>query len=121
MSILIADDDAVARKALMLQLRHVGFDVEEADDGNACLEKYLSGSFDLVISDIDMPDMNGVELAKHLRRLKPDIELYAFSGSSGTALLDEAKKVFTKVFRKPIEMTSIVAEASAYSSSLSSH
>lgn len=118
MAILIADDNAVARAALMLMLRRAGFEVEEADGGNACIEKFESGSYDLVISDIDMPDMDGVQVARHLRRMSPDIELYAFSGSSGTMLLDEASEVFTKVFSKPMELTRLVAQASAYCSSL---
>lgn len=118
MSVLIADDDPVARKALLVMLRHAGLEVDETDGGNACLERFMSGSYDLVISDLDMPDMHGVELARRLRACSPDQELYAFSGSSGTMLMDEARKVFTKVFDKPSDMTRIVAEAGAYCASV---
>lgn len=117
MPILIADDDPVARTALLLMLRHNGLDVVETDGGNACLEQYMTGSFDLVISDLDMPDMHGVELARRLRAINPDLTMYAFSGSSGTRLMDDAKTVFTKVFRKPIEITSLVSEALEHCSS----
>ncbi len=118
MAVLIADDDPVARKALLVLLRHAGLHVDEADDGNACLELFMRGSYDLVISDIDMPGMNGVELARRLRDYNPDQEMYAFSGSSGTMLMEEAREVFTRVFKKPSEMTGLVARAAAYCSSV---
>jgi len=118
MSVLIADDNAVARKALRIMLEHAGFEVAEAQGGNECLQLFAEGDYDLVISDLDMPDLDGLEVAKALRRINPDIELYAFSGSSGTMLMDEAGTVFSRVFNKPSQMTALVAQASAYCSSL---
>ena len=102
----------------MLLLCHAGLDADEADCGNACIERYMTGSYDLVISDIDTPGLDGVEVAKQLRKVNPDLEIYAVTGSSGTYLLDDAKKAFSKVFRKPIEMTRLVSEAVEYCSSV---
>jgi CheY-like chemotaxis protein len=118
MSILIADDNSVARRALALMLTHAGFAVDEADGGNMGVQLFARGSYDLVISDLDMPDMDGVELARRIRQMNPGIEIYAFTGSSGTMLMDEARTVFTRVFAKPAEMTRLVAEVKAYCSAL---
>ena len=121
MPVLIADDDPVARKALAMMLTHAGLEVDEADGGSRGVELFARGSYDVVVSDLDMPDMDGVELARRIRQMNPGIEIYAFSGSSGTLLMDEARSVFTRVFAKPMEMTRLVAEVTAYCSSLASH
>lgn len=118
MSVLIADDDVAVRRTILLMLQHAGLEVDATSGGNECIRRFMTGSYDLVISDLDMPDLNGVEVARRLRYFNPQIELYAFSGSSGTMLMDEAKTIFNRVFRKPLEITSLVAEASAYCSSL---
>ncbi|MEY4295292.1 MAG: hypothetical protein RLY82_980 [Pseudomonadota bacterium] len=66
-SILLADDSSVLRKNYATPLRAAGFQVTEAVDGNDALEKIKMQSFDLVITDQNMPRMDGLTLTRNLR------------------------------------------------------
>ncbi len=66
--VLIVDDFAASRKVLVITLEQLGFDnIEEVSDGNSALVRLKSGLFDLVIMDMDMPKMSGLELLKQIR------------------------------------------------------
>ena len=66
--VLIVDDFAVSRKVLVITLEQLGFDnIEEVSDGNSALVRLKSGLFDLVIMEMDMPKMSGLELLKQIR------------------------------------------------------
>jgi len=67
LNILIAEDDAITRRRLQHFLEKWDYNVQEASDGLDALEKFLSGNFDLVISDWMMPEMDGPELIRHIR------------------------------------------------------
>ena len=67
--ILAADDSASMRQMVTFTLKGAGFEVVEAVDGVDALQKAKSGSFDLVLSDVNMPNMDGIELVKHIRAL----------------------------------------------------
>ncbi|MDX1342140.1 response regulator [Reinekea sp. G2M2-21] len=67
--ILAADDSASMRQMVTFTLKGAGFDVTEAVDGVDALSKAKSGAFDLVLSDVNMPNMDGIELVKNLRAL----------------------------------------------------
>ena len=63
-------------------LRAGGHSVDTAGDGKAGLELYRSGQYDLVITDIVMPDMNGLQLIEQLSKTTPRPRVIAFSGGS---------------------------------------
>jgi CheY-like chemotaxis protein len=65
--VLLADDDAGNRLLCSLNLRDAGFEVIEAEDGGDALEQALSRSPDVVLTDVEMPGLDGVELAQALR------------------------------------------------------
>jgi len=66
--VLIVDDFAASRKVLVITLEQLGFDnIEEVSDGNSALVRLKSGLFDLVIMDMDMPKMSGLELLQQIR------------------------------------------------------
>ena len=67
--ILAVDDSASMRQMVSFTLKQEGHDVTEASDGQEALNKAKSGSFDVVISDINMPNMDGIALVKELRAL----------------------------------------------------
>jgi two-component system KDP operon response regulator KdpE len=69
--ILVVDDDSSIRRALRTTLGALGFEVEEARDGEAALALLRSRQFDAVLLDINMPGMGGIETCRELRRLKP--------------------------------------------------
>ncbi len=65
--ILIAEDDATNQKVIKRQMQMLGFDCEVVGDGREALMKWRSGRFDLVLSDLHMPEMDGYELAQKIR------------------------------------------------------
>lgn len=70
--ILVVDDEPAIQSTLRDILVSTGHEVHVADDGLAGLERVQAGSFDLVISDISMPRMNGIEFLSQLGRIAPD-------------------------------------------------
>lgn len=66
--ILIVDDSATIRQQVGLALRHAGYTTAEAADGVQGLEVLEEGGFDLVICDVNMPRMNGLEMLEALKR-----------------------------------------------------
>ena len=67
--VLVVDDSGVVRKIGAMTLMRAGFEVVDAVDGRDALEKASNERFDLVITDINMPGMDGIELIKELRTL----------------------------------------------------
>ncbi|MCS4306325.1 two-component system response regulator DesR [Rheinheimera pacifica] len=71
MNILLAEDQAMIRTALASLLRlEAGFQVTEATDGNTALALLRQQTFDLLLSDIEMPGLTGIELAQHIQQHK---------------------------------------------------
>lgn len=67
--VLIVDDMASMRKMVSFTLKSVGHEVTAAADGDEALEIARSNSFDLVITDVNMPNMSGLALTEELRKL----------------------------------------------------
>lgn len=65
-SILAVDDSASMRQMVSFTLKGAGYDVKEASDGVEALEIAKGNTFDLVLTDVNMPNMNGIELVKNL-------------------------------------------------------
>ena len=73
--ILLADDDAGLRKVLTFKLQKQGFKVTAVADGAEALEALKEHRFDLILSDMKMPRVTGLELLQEARRIQPDIEV----------------------------------------------
>ena len=78
--ILVVDDEPNIRQILKRWLTESGYEAETAEDGYAALRKVHDWGPDLVISDIKMPRMDGIELIRQLNLLRPDIPVIALSG-----------------------------------------
>src|SRR5262245_53623532 len=84
---LVVDDFSTMRRIVRNLLKEAGYtNVDEAEDGAAALQKLKAGGFDFVVSDLNMPNMNGFEL---LRQIRADAQLKALPVLLVTA---EAKK-----------------------------
>lgn len=80
--ILIVDDDTLVRDALRLMLEHAGYDVTEAAEGGEALALHEAQKFDLVITDLIMPDVEGIETITKMKKMTPHTPLIAMSGGA---------------------------------------
>ena len=69
--ILVVDDEPTVCKAIQMMLKHYGHDVQIATDGPAALALFAEGQFDLVITDLLMPEMKGDQLVAEIKRRQP--------------------------------------------------
>ena len=90
LSILLAEDNDVVRDALRELLEQEGYTVSVCQTGTAALEHLSSGSIDLLITDIFMPEMDGIELIKTLHLLRPVLRVIVITGNLNNALQQSA-------------------------------
>jgi CheY-like chemotaxis protein len=91
--ILIADDESQVRGYMREVLEHAGYNVSEAADGREAVRQVLSGRVDLVITDLLMPDQEGLETIQILRRQAPQVAIVAISGAFHPEYLEVARKL----------------------------
>lgn len=82
--ILVVDDEESIREFLDIMLRKEGYEVTTAEDGEKAVEVLKKKTFDMVISDLQMPKMNGMELLKHVKNQNPDL-IFMLITAFGTA------------------------------------
>ena len=106
--VLVVDDEYLIRSIVPKALTVLGVKVDVAENGRQAQEKILSGNFDLVITDINMPEMNGLELMLWVKKHRPHIEGILMSGY-GTAnrLSNEQLGGMTEYLRKPFPMVKL--------------
>ncbi len=105
--ILVIDDDVQVRELLRLILEQGGYEVIEAGDGNEGLDRFRTEPTDLVITDIIMPEKEGIQTIRDLQRGSPEVKIIAISGGgrlSAEDCLETAEcfgvdRTFTKPFR----------------------
>jgi DNA-binding NtrC family response regulator len=83
--ILVIDDDEQVREVLKLMLEHEGYDVITAENGIKGVDLYKDKGSDLVITDILMPGMGGVQTIMELRLISPEVKVIAISGGDQIA------------------------------------
>jgi CheY-like chemotaxis protein len=86
--ILIIDDDDGLRHMLVLMLERSGYEVVDAGDGREGLAKLQQQSFDLVVTDLIMPEQEGLETIMSIRRDYPSMKIVAMSGGSRMSPFD---------------------------------
>ena len=105
-TILIIDDDDLIRVLLRSALEEAGYEVTEAANGRQGLELYRYRPTDLVITDIVMPEMNGLDMLLELTREFLHAKVIAISGAGGERnVLDVAKLLGARqTFQKPFSL-----------------
>ncbi len=116
--ILVVDDDASVRATIRKFLEQEGYDVVEVGDGAAALRAYREQPADLVITDIFMPETDGVETTIRLRKEFPDVKVVAITGGAydfdkkqmlQVAEMLGAERTLTKPFERS-ELLDVVRE-----------
>ena len=90
-SILVIDDDKLMCLALARILVSAGYEVAQAYNGEEGLQKYRSGKFDLVITDLIMPDKEGIQIIRELRKEDSAIRIIAMSAGGRGGATDYLK------------------------------
>jgi DNA-binding response OmpR family regulator len=90
--VLVADDERVIADTLAIILNQSGFDATAVYSGEKAVEMAIALKPDMVISDVIMTDMNGIDAAIRIRAILPSCKILLFSGQASTAdLLDRAR------------------------------
>ena len=82
LSVFVVDDEELITKSLAHILRNEGFQVTPFNNPLRALSRLESAAPDLLISDVMMPELNGIELARETRRMLPDCSILLFSGAA---------------------------------------
>ena len=109
-TILIADDEAGVRGFFQHVLAGAGYDVAVAGNGGEALKKLRDRRFDLLLTDLVMPEREGLELILVLHKEQPELKVVAVSGAFGGAFLAAAKAMgAASVLAKPVSAEQLLA------------
>ncbi len=104
---MIIDDEPAVRKTLRTYFERAGYQVAEAGDGRIGLRLHAAAPADVIITDIFMPDFDGIETIRELRRVAPGVKVIVVSGGDSTGtlnMLDDAKLLGAdRAFHKPLK------------------
>jgi DNA-binding NtrC family response regulator len=108
-SILIVDDEDIIRESLSFVLTREGYRIQEAPNGRVAAEMVKNETFDLVLTDLEMPEMKGIELLEHVTRFSPEtlVVIITAYGSIDTAIAALRKGAVDYVL-KPVEFDELL-------------
>jgi DNA-binding NtrC family response regulator len=108
-NILIIDDERAIRNVLKDILGNEGYKVEEAADGEEGLKKFLAASFDVVLCDIKMPKLDGIEFLQKATEANPDVPIIMISGHGNIeTAVDAVKKGAYDYIAKPPDLNRLL-------------
>jgi two-component system cell cycle response regulator CpdR len=109
--ILLAEDDNDMRRFLVKALENAGFSVSHHDNGMSAYQRLREEPFEMLLTDIVMPEMDGIELARRASELDPDIKIMFITGFAAVALnSDSEAPKNAKVLAKPVHLRELVSE-----------
>ena len=111
MKILLAEDDTDMRRFLVKALQTAGYEVISYDNGLSAYQRLREEPFEMLLTDIVMPEMDGIELARRASELDPDIKIMFITGFAAVALNpDSSAPKHAKVLSKPFHLRDLVNE-----------
>ncbi|MFA4947488.1 MAG: sigma-54 dependent transcriptional regulator [Candidatus Krumholzibacteriia bacterium] len=118
MKILLADDDQSLRRVLQFKLKKNGHDVTTVEDGRQALELLRDDRWDLLLTDIKMPNVDGIELLEHARELQPELKVILITAYATVSQAVQAVKLgafdyITKPFEDD-ELFAAIDKATAF-------
>jgi len=108
--ILLAEDDQVMREYLTRALERAGYAVTAVDRGTAALPLIESEPFDLLLTDIVMPEMDGIELAQKASDIAPAMRVMFITGFAAVTLKAGQAMPQARVLSKPFHLRDLVLE-----------
>ena len=109
--ILLAEDDNDMRRFLAKALEKAGYEVTAFDNGSSAYERLREEPFSLLLTDIVMPEMDGIELARRATELDPDLKVMFITGFAAVALNPDSKAPKdARILSKPFHLRELVEE-----------
>jgi two-component system cell cycle response regulator CpdR len=108
--ILLAEDDTSMREYLQRALQRVGYEVAAVGCGTEAMPLLEAEQFDLLLTDIVMPEMDGIELAQKASALDPSIRVMFITGFAAVALQGGRTVSEAKLLSKPFHLKDLVME-----------
>ena len=110
LSILVVDDNPSMAKALVDILNFKGFRAYAANSGAEALEILYAHLVDILLTDVKMPNMNGVELCRETRKIRPDITAILMTAYAGNDLIHQGMtEGIMMVLTKPVDIDSLLS------------
>ena len=115
--ILVIDDEPLVRSTVVTMLNREGFSVEEASDGQAGIAMFHKNQPDVVITDIFMPNRDGIEIIRELKRSCPRTKIIAMTGGGQMRMMEITSAATflgaDHILLKPFERESLLAAVNA--------
>lgn len=108
--ILLAEDEDAMRTYLARALENAGYEVVAVDRGTAAVPLLQDGAFDLLLSDIVMPEMDGIELAQRCASISPRTKVMFITGFAAVTLKASREAPEAKILSKPFHLRDLVLE-----------
>lgn len=108
--ILLAEDDAAMRHYLKRALENAGYEVADVDRGSAAIPLLEEHHFDLLLSDIVMPEVDGIELAQKCAEISPQTRVMFITGFAAVTMKASREQPKAKVLSKPFHLNDLVLE-----------
>ncbi len=104
-NILVVDDDLGMGETIFDILSDIGYNVDVANDGYKAIDMIITNDYDMVLMDIKMPGINGVEVLKKIRGIKPSLKVFMMTAYTTDDLVEESLKIGAYgVISKPINI-----------------
>jgi DNA-binding response OmpR family regulator len=102
-SVLIIDDESPVREVLKIALKENGYTVREAEDGRKGIDSFGEANPDIVITDVNMPEMSGIAVTQKIRAMNADVDIVIMTGYGSEDLVIEALRAgASNYIKKPI-------------------
>jgi CheY-like chemotaxis protein len=108
--LLIVDDDTSLLSFLSEGLMNAGFEVKMLDNGADAIVMAIEEPFDLILLDMLMPGLDGVQVVKVLRKIIPHVPIIGLTGYVGIGYMAQATQLGVKILTKPIVFAELIKE-----------
>ena len=108
--ILLAEDEDAMRTYLVRALENAGYEVAAVDRSTSAIPLLENERFDLLLSDIVMPEMDGIELAQRCAEISPHTKVMFITGFAAVSLRASREQPHAKVLSKPFHLRDLVLE-----------
>ncbi|MDQ2746973.1 MAG: response regulator, partial [Acidobacteriota bacterium] len=106
---LVIDDDTSTLELMKFQLESEGFQVSMAERGENGLKLVAENEFDIILTDLNLPDFNGIEMVRRCKEIAPDTEIIMITGDGSMDKAIEATKAGAfHYIEKPIEFEELI-------------